>query len=65
MTGEQLLAVGDSITEKMANGIQAAGIERVGIRSVLTCETRRGVCAFCYGRTWRRGAPSTWAKRWV
>ena len=50
MTGEQLLAVGDSITEKMANGIQAAGIERVGIRSVLTCETRRGVCASCYGR---------------
>ena len=50
MTGDQLLAVGDSITEKMANGIQAAGIERVRIRSVLTCETRRGVCAFCYGR---------------
>ncbi len=55
MTGEQLLAVGDSITEKMANGIQAAGIERVRIRSVLTCETRRGVCASCYGRNLATG----------
>ncbi len=55
MTGEQLLVVGDSITEKMANGIQAAGIERVRIRSVLTCETRRGVCAFCYGRNLATG----------
>ncbi len=55
MTGEQLLAVGDSITEKMANGIQAAGIERVRIRSVLTCETRRGVCALCYGRNLATG----------
>ena len=55
MTGEQLLVVGDSITEKMANGIQAAGIERVRIRSVLTCETRRGVCASCYGRNLATG----------
>ena len=55
MTGEQLLGVGDSITEKMANGIQAAGIERVRIRSVLTCETRRGVCASCYGRNLATG----------
>ena len=55
MTGDQLLTVGDSITEKMANGIQAAGIERVRIRSVLTCETRRGVCASCYGRNLATG----------
>ena len=55
MTGEQLLAVGDSMTEKMANGVQAAGIERVRIRSVLTCETRRGVCASCYGRNLATG----------
>ena len=31
-------------------GIQAAGIERVKIRSVLTCESKRGVCVLCYGR---------------
>ncbi len=55
LTGEQLLAVGDSITETMANDIQAAGIERVRIRSVLTCETRRGVCAACYGRNLATG----------
>ncbi len=55
MTDDQLLAVGDSITEKMANGIQAAGIERVRIRSVLTCENRRGVCASCYGRNLATG----------
>ncbi len=55
MTGEQLLEVGDSITEKMANGIQAAGIEQVRIRSVLSCETRRGVCASCYGRNLATG----------
>ena len=55
MTGEQLLTVGDSMTEKMANGVQAAGIERVRIRSVLTCETRRGVCASCYGRNLATG----------
>ena len=55
MTGDQLLAVGASITEKMANSIQAAGIERVQIRSVLTCETRRGVCASCYGRNLATG----------
>ncbi len=38
------------ITESLANQIQEAGIERVRIRSVLTCETERGVCQLCYGR---------------
>ena len=37
-------------TEETANAVQAAGIERVRIRSVLTCEAQRGVCALCYGR---------------
>jgi len=50
MTGEKLLSEGETITDDLANRIQSAGIERVGIRSVLTCETRRGVCAKCYGR---------------
>src|SRR6202045_3244054 len=42
-------------TEELANAIQAAGIERVKIRSVLTCESRRGVCAQCYGRNLASG----------
>ena len=40
----------DEITEEIANDVQAAGIEKVRIRSVLTCESQRGVCALCYGR---------------
>jgi DNA-directed RNA polymerase subunit beta' len=55
MTGDQLLSVGDEISESKANEIQAAGIERARIRSVLTCETRRGVCAACYGRNLATG----------
>ena len=43
-------AIGDEITEDLASRVQEAGIERVKIRSVLTCETKRGVCRLCYGR---------------
>ncbi len=50
MTGDLLVGSGELITENIANDIQAAGIERVKIRSVLTCEARRGVCGKCYGR---------------
>jgi DNA-directed RNA polymerase subunit beta' len=53
--GDQLVSVGDEITEKVASNVQAAGIERVKIRSVLTCESRRGVCQFCYGRNLASG----------
>ncbi len=55
ITGDLIIAVGDEITETLANAVQAAGIERVKIRSVLTCETRRGVCASCYGRNLASG----------
>ncbi|MEM9407532.1 MAG: DNA-directed RNA polymerase subunit beta' [Acidobacteriota bacterium] len=55
MNGDQLLEVGQEISEEVANSIQEAGIERVKIRSVLTCETRRGVCAKCYGRNLATG----------
>ena len=48
--GEVIVKANDEITEETANEVQAAGIERVRIRSVLTCETARGVCALCYGR---------------
>ena len=43
------------ISEDLANVVQMAGIERVKIRSVLTCESRRGVCACCYGRNLATG----------
>jgi DNA-directed RNA polymerase subunit beta' len=55
MTGELLIGVGQEITEDLANSIQAAGIERVKIRSVLSCDARRGVCAKCYGRNLATG----------
>ncbi|MEM1206120.1 MAG: DNA-directed RNA polymerase subunit beta', partial [Acidobacteriota bacterium] len=55
MTGELLLAVGDSITVELAAKIQEAGIEKVKIRSVLTCESTRGVCIKCYGRNLATG----------
>ena len=55
MTGEQLVEVGQEITEDVANSLQAAGVERVKIRSGLTCEARRGVCVACYGRNLATG----------
>ncbi|HTV58731.1 MAG TPA: DNA-directed RNA polymerase subunit beta', partial [Verrucomicrobiae bacterium] len=48
--GQVIVDVNQEITEDLASAIQAAGIERVKIRSVLTCESRRGVCVLCYGR---------------
>jgi DNA-directed RNA polymerase subunit beta' len=55
MTGDLIIGVGHEITEVLGNAAQAAGIERVKIRSVLTCEARRGVCALCYGRNLATG----------
>ncbi len=49
-TGSVLCASGDEITESKAKAIEDAGIEMVEIRSVLTCESRKGVCVKCYGR---------------
>ncbi|MEG1838337.1 MAG: DNA-directed RNA polymerase subunit beta', partial [Bacteroidaceae bacterium] len=49
-TGELLVAGGEEITENIAKKIQASPIESVEIRSVLTCESKKGVCAKCYGR---------------
>jgi DNA-directed RNA polymerase subunit beta' len=46
----QICPVNTEITEALASQIQEAGIERVRIRSALTCETERGVCQLCYGR---------------
>ena len=49
-TGELLVAGGEEITEDIAKKIENSPIESVEIRSVLTCESKKGVCAKCYGR---------------
>ena len=49
-TGELIVAGGEEITEEIAKKIQESPIESVEIRSVLTCESKKGVCAKCYGR---------------
>ncbi len=54
-TGELLVAGGDEITEDIAKKIQESPIESVEIRSVLTCESKKGVCAKCYGRNLATG----------
>src|SRR5438876_1477040 len=53
--GNVIVHVNSEITEDLAAAIQAAGIERVKIRSVLTCESKRGVCQLCYGRNLATG----------
>ncbi|MDP2921550.1 MAG: DNA-directed RNA polymerase subunit beta', partial [Candidatus Omnitrophota bacterium] len=50
ITDEIIVEAGSEITEEMADRIQQAGLEKIRIRSVLTCETKYGVCAKCYGR---------------
>jgi len=49
VSGKVVVAANELITENMALAVDALGQERARIRSVLTCETRRGVCAKCYG----------------
>src|ERR1700704_2471330 len=53
--GQVIVEANQEITEETANAIQGAGIERVKIRSVLTCESKRGVCQLCYGRNLATG----------
>src|SRR5512141_3164138 len=55
LTGDLLVAQNQEMTEDLAGSIQEAGIEMMKIRSVLTCETRRGVCRRCYGRNLASG----------
>ena len=49
-TGEVIIEAGEEITESVAEAIEACDIESVEIRSVLTCESKKGVCMKCYGR---------------
>ena len=50
ITGELLVAANEEIDEENVEKIENAGVERVKIRSTLTCEARRGICKKCYGR---------------
>ncbi|MGC8824655.1 MAG: DNA-directed RNA polymerase subunit beta' [Bacteroidales bacterium] len=55
LTGELIVTAGEEITEEIAQIIEDSPIEQVEIRSVLTCESRKGVCAKCYGRNLATG----------
>jgi len=54
-TGDLIIAAGEEITEEIARIIENSPIEGVEIRSVLTCESKKGVCAKCYGRNLATG----------
>jgi DNA-directed RNA polymerase subunit beta' len=56
LTNQLIVKKGEMITEDMADAIEQTSIESVKIRSVLTCESRRGVCAKCYGKNLASGA---------
>ena len=56
-TGEVLIKRGKLIDENDVDVVEKAGVEQVKIRSVLTCESKHGVCAACYGRDLARGTP--------
>ncbi len=49
-TGKLIISAGEEITEEVANEVENSPIESVEIRSVLTCESKHGVCMKCYGR---------------
>jgi len=55
ITDTTIVEAGSEIVEEMADKIETAGIEKIRIRSVLTCESKRGVCAKCYGRNLATG----------
>ncbi len=54
-TGETIIKANSLISEETAIEIEERGVEKVKIRSVLTCESKRGVCALCYGRNLATG----------
>ncbi|UCF04363.1 MAG: DNA-directed RNA polymerase subunit beta' [bacterium] len=54
-TGETIITANSLINEEIASEVEERGVEMLKIRSVLTCEARRGVCALCYGRNLATG----------
>ena len=59
VSGEIIVEAGETISDEKANLIQKHGIQKVRIRSVLTCEADKGICAKCYGRNLSTGKPAT------
>jgi DNA-directed RNA polymerase subunit beta' len=55
ISGEVLVPANVEINEELTEKIESAGVEKVRIRSVLTCQTKRGICVLCYGRDLSRG----------
>jgi DNA-directed RNA polymerase subunit beta' len=55
--GEALVKAGELIEEEQVEAIENARVQEIRIRSALTCETRNGICAKCYGRDLARGTP--------
>jgi DNA-directed RNA polymerase subunit beta' len=55
LTGEMIVKANEEIDEERSKSVVEAGVDRVTIRSVLTCQSRRGVCIKCYGRDLSRG----------
>ncbi len=55
ITGQIIVGSNEEITEEIADQIEAAGIEEVSVRTVLTCEAKHGVCRKCYGRNLATG----------
>jgi DNA-directed RNA polymerase subunit beta' len=56
-SGENLFEANNLLDEDAVDAIEAAGIDEVKVRTPLTCETRHGLCAKCYGRDLGRGVP--------
>jgi len=57
ITGEIIVDVNEEITEEIADAIEEAGVEKVRVRTVLTCEAKHGVCSKCYGRNLATNRP--------
>ncbi len=55
LTGDLIIGAGEEITEAIARQIDESPLEQIEIRSVLTCESKKGVCAKCYGRNLATG----------
>jgi len=55
-TNETIVDMNEEITEEIAQEFQELGIEKVKIRSLLTCESKKGVCKLCYGRNMSTGS---------
>ncbi|MFC2161830.1 DNA-directed RNA polymerase subunit beta', partial [Acidobacteriota bacterium] len=56
-TNQVVVGINEEITETMAQTLENLGIERMKIRSLLTCESKKGICLMCYGRDMSTGNP--------